>query len=180
VRTFTFKLISVVAIASLFCSCGKKELDRETAMRLLQGRVVRQVTYHFSGFDGSSQTKSAYQELVNAGILACDAPNFFGQRLCHPSSTSGIATDFTGVPQFSAGTIATAAVTGVTQTGPNSATANVQLSFQAAPLYVQHQAAFDAVYAQENGQPMSALTQPGAIQAAFQRYDDGWRFQGFQ
>jgi hypothetical protein len=65
------------------------------------------------------------------------------------------------------GTIATAAVTGVTQTGPNSATANVQLSFQAAPLYAQHQAAFDTVYAFENGRAMSALTQPGPIQAAF-------------
>jgi len=179
VRVFTFKLISFVAIATLFCSCGKKELDRETAMRLLQGRVVRQVSFHSSGLYGPSQARSAVQELVQAGILVCDAPDFWGRLFCQPSRASGIAYN-SGVIEFSAGTIAPAAVAGVTQTGPNSATASVQLSFQAAPLYAQHQAAFDAIYASDNGQPMSALTQPGPIQAAFQRYDDGWRFQGFQ
>jgi hypothetical protein len=171
------KAIPVVVIASFCCSCGKKELDRETAMKLLQGRVVRQVTFFLSDLAGTSESVAAFRELEKAGLAVCGAPMGGGLRLCQFTSTSGVATDFSGVHNFSAGVVVASAVTGVLQTGPNSATAEVQLSFQAAPLYAQHRAAFDSL---EGSEQVSVLTQPRATQATFQLFDNGWRLQAIQ
>lgn len=176
-KIFTFKLISVVAIATLFCSCGKKELDRQTATKLLQGRVVRQVTYFLGNLAGTSPTVAAFGELERAGLAVCGAPMGGGLRMCNFTNASGVATDFSGANRFGAGVMVVSAVTGVLQTGKNSATAEVQLFFQAAPLYAQHRAAFDSIEATgSNG----GLTQPGVAQATFQLFDDGWRLQGIQ
>lgn len=181
-RVFRFKVISFIAIAALGCSCGKKEvpLDRDTALSLLHGQGVKQVEIGFSVVD-IGQARSAYQELANAGLLVCGNPDWEGWRQCQPSNTSGISNaPFAGGLRFTVGTTAPTAVTGVTQTGPNSAMAEVELSFRSAPLYAQYQAAFDALYAQDAVQPISGLKQARTMQATFQRYDDGWRLQGIQ
>ena len=182
VQTFTIKLVSVVAIVSLCYSCGKKELDRQTAMRLIQGtQAATPVVINFFAYE-HEDIRPAYQELENAGIIKCHPEGPF--RVCVSLSPSLVRV----VPggeirlQLSAGTIGPTAVTGVTQTGPNSATADVQFSFQAAPLYAQHQAAFSSLYerARLGYLLISERTQPEARRAVFQRYDDGWRLQGFQ
>jgi hypothetical protein len=185
VQTFTFKLILVIAITTLFCSCGKKELDRETAMRLVQGQGAQRIELDFTSLDfGTTNQHPSYQELEKAGILVCHRAPEPGARKCVPSSTSGIRVikDYLGPDLvLFAGTVAPTAVTGVTETGPNSATASVQFSLQAAPTYEQHQAAFQVLYRSANPTgPLIERIQPSVRLAAFQRYDDGWRFQGFQ
>src|ERR1035437_1437322 len=136
VQTFTFKLILVIAITTLFCSCGKKELDRETAMRLVQGQGAQRIELDFTSLDfGTTNQHPSYQELEKAGILVCHRAPEPGARKCVPSSTSGIRVikDYLGPDLvLFAGTVAPTAVTGVTETGPNSATASVRFSLQAA------------------------------------------------
>lgn len=182
-QTFTIELVSVVAIVSLCCSCGKKELDRRTAMRLIQGtQAATPVVINFLAADWGGELRPAYQELENAGIIKCHPEGPF--RMCVSSNASliRVVTGGENRLQLSAGTVAPAAVTGVAQMGPDSATADVQFSFQAAPLYAQHQAAFNRLYdaSRSSYLPISERTQPEARRAVFQRYDDGWRFQGFQ
>src|ERR1035437_3504321 len=93
VQTFTFKLILVIAITKLFCSCGNKQLDRETAMRLVQGQGAQRIELDFSSLDfGTTNLHPLYQELEKAGVLMCkQAPApYLAAKKCVPSSTSGL------------------------------------------------------------------------------------------
>jgi hypothetical protein len=117
--------------------------------------------------------RAAYQELVNARILTCEAPNFMGYRTCHASGVAGTSGNDLAGPQFVAGVMAPTAILGVAETGPNSASAVVQYTFQPTPMYAQHRVILDRLWA------MSA--NPGkTANATFQQYDDGWRLESIQ
>jgi hypothetical protein len=181
VQIFKFKVISLIALVSLCCSCGKKDLDRETAMKLLQGKSVASVVGSFQAYADYAQFSAArgwYQQLINARVITCG-----GGPVCSPGpSGTGLELNFTTF-SFSAGSLTAADVTGVAQTGPNSASAQVRLIFQPSPLYGQYRDVFDHLTAEAQvmgGGPVQPKTQRGTAEAVFQRFDDGWRLQGIQ
>ena len=180
-------------VLSTFVETKKnQDLDRETAMKLLGGKTVETVEGSFDASLNDAQFAAnilgdrkdlvpLFRELLNAGIIACNANN-----VCQPGpngSSIRIQGGIFGSSDliFTAGTLVPSAITGVIQTGPNMATADVQLSFQPTSMYQQHQAAFDQVNRQTvAGAPLNARTQGRPARAFFQRYDDGWRLQSIQ
>ena len=157
--------------------CMKKDLDRGTAMKLLQGRNVGVVGSFqaYADYVHLSSARGWYQQLINARVITCGGGPVCGLG---PSGT-GLQLNFTTF-SFAAGTLTPVDVTGVAQTGPNSASAEVRLAFQPSPLYAQYRNTFDHLTAEAQvmgGGPVQPQTQRNAAEAVFQRYDDGWRLQ---
>ena len=177
-RIFSVKVLLFVAVTSLCCSCGKKELDRQTAMTLLQGKSVSSVTGSFQAYSSYlefSNAKGWYQQLINAGVITCGTG-----PVCQPGpAAAGLQLDFTNF-NFQAGNLIPVEITGVSKTGPDSAMAQVRLTFQPSPLYSQYRNAFDHLTAEAQvmgGGPVQPQTQQSSAEALFQRFDDGWRLQ---
>ena len=192
-RILMLKAIPLVVIASFCCSCGKKELDRDTAMNLLRGRVVGTLACHVayqyesgnfrfmppSEVPKLNRIADAYRQLIRAGVLTCQ-PNFPGSDtvMCQPGpKLAGNAPAYSDAITVPAGSLVASAVTGITKTGDNSAMAQVQLSFQPTPLYSQYQAAFETLDGEGiMDRPVRNYLRASA-QATFQLFDDGWRLQ---
>jgi hypothetical protein len=175
-----WSLLIVVILLLALVGCKKKDLDRNVAMTLLQGRSVT-VAGSFQAYAAYAQSSSAsgwYQQLIYADVITCSSA-----PVCQPRRLAGgLQQEFSNF-NFVAGSLIPAEVTGVTQTGPNSAMAQVRLTFQPSQLYAQYQNAFDHLTAEAQvmggGGPVRPQTQRTTAEAVFQRYDDGWRIQTF-
>lgn len=166
--------LPLVVLASLCVSCGKKELDRATAMRLVQGTTVEavQLTYSRNMSGGADPITAAYHQLSNAGLLHCRfTPTFISQELIECNEGSLVV-----------GNIVVTGVTGVSGTGDNSAVADLTLAFQPAPFYAKYQSAFDQLETSTNqlSGNVRSRTQRTAARATFQLFDNGWRLQSIQ
>jgi hypothetical protein len=187
VKILTFKVILFI-VASLCCSCGKKELDRQTAIRLLQGKtlenVVAGVGRDFS--QGDNPQGRAFQALINAGILRT-VPALFGQVRAEPGPNGRWISlnEAFGELSFVAGDMVVSEVTGITKTSDTSALAQVRLHFNPTPTYGQNRAALDALepYSSWSGCsrcPLQNRLGDHMANATFQLFDDGWRLEGIQ
>lgn len=187
--------IALVALACLSSACGRKDLTREAASPLVQGRVVAGLRACFKsggimhttifGQDASDPHYSVYQSLMNAGILSCvvsypGAPNLD----CTPGPKAvGFIDDHVGSITAPAGNLIVSGVTGITKTGENSALAQLQLQFQPIGSYAQYRNLInqiDGIGVLTGTQPVRVLAGRNTAQATFQRYDDGWRLQNIQ
>ena len=161
-------LVILAAVASIGCGrtpqsiagsavVSNADLDRATALRLAQQRGGKATTCAIVG-----SFPAEFQELSSAGIVVCQ-PLLGGQMICQMRNGGQILTT---------GRMTPTGVLGVTQTGPNSAEAVLQLSFQAEPVYQQHRRAVDTIC----GGDQSSKWNTSAT-ATFQRFDDGWRLR---
>jgi len=175
-----FRSWYAIALASLLLSCGKKDLDRATAMKLLQGRAVETIRCSFSSMvsgvsvAGGNAIDQAYKHLMNAGVLHCKvSPYIFSQETLECRENSLVA-----------GNLVATAVTGVTKASDNTAVAEVRLSFQPTPFYARHSSEFDQLELTNTlMQPTEHVrnrAQRTVAQATFQLFDDGWRLQSIQ
>jgi len=169
-------LVILVAVAAIGCGrtprsiagsavVSNTELDRATALRLAQQRGGGATTCPIAGQQPNvGQFVPAIQELTSAGVLVCQQL-LIGQT-CQTRNGEQIITT---------GRMTPTAVLGVTQLGPTSAQAILQLSFQAEPIYQQHRQALDLIC---GGDQSTKWNTSGT--ATFQRFDDGWRLQSMQ
>jgi hypothetical protein len=177
------KTITIVFLALLSAviqlGCGKKPLDRDTALRLLQDRNVQsiQMVYEGQPFPPSTH-QSAYQQLVSAGVLRAE-PLVFGQvkYQAGPNNFGGLVSQ--EHTEIIAGYLRPTAVTGIRQTGSDEAVAEVTLSFVPSPVYSQFQAAMDEVASDTFKEIFQRQKQPRETKATFRRYDNGWRLENF-
>jgi hypothetical protein len=184
-------LVSVLLLLSL-SGCTKKELDRNTALKLLQAKSLpsptsatgglASVVGSFQGYTAYASSSGSsypwYQQLISAGVITCGMG-----PVCQPGPSGGALQMDGSAFRFVAGTLTPLQVTGVAQTGPASAIAQVRLEFWSSPFYAQYRNALDHLTAEAQtfgGGPVQPQTQGRAGEAAFQRFDDGWRLQSFE
>lgn len=176
------KVVTIAVVALLAVGCAKKDLDRETAMRLVKGRIVQTINGSFLTLGGLSDMPNlsgAFRQLINAGVLRCDQFN------CDVVPGAPGFTGALGEASFTAGNLVPAAITGITTTSPNSAAAEVQLTFEPSPVYVRFRGALDTLtsggaQAFGGGGPVQPRINRRSAQAQFQRFDDGWRLVAIQ
>lgn len=181
-------LTLLVLVALVSAGCGKKDLDRQTALTLLGGKPVEAITGEFFGENPFTaltppNEATAIRELIAGGVLACNETDPVFGLTCRLGPNSGGMTLFQGKSSFLAGNLVPAAVTGVTQEGPNTATAQVQLSFVPSPLYSKYHSQLDTLTNNKGllgPRPVGPRTQRSQANANFQRYDDGWRLVSIQ
>lgn len=194
-KIFTFKLILFIAVASLCCSCGKKELDRQTAMRLLQGKTGDSIAAQFldihplqalrdSPAPEDRALSAALQQLLNAGVLRVGPPEMQSWLTKFlPGPNGGWLTDDGANLRFVVGSSVPSEVTGITKTGDTTSSAQVRLHFTFAPMYTQYRALLDALHpiCLQSDAPLSRTNLGDRMaNANFQLFDDGWRLQGIQ
>lgn len=154
-------------------------LDRQTAMKLLQGRVVETLQIHVDPLFQDQRAQSGdYHLLINAQIISCHQEgNFLAGELVHQACTPGpvliAANGGSSSLDIPAGNLIVSAITGISETSDTSAVADVQLTFQPTSLYGQYKAVLDRL-------SRSPIKQRTAAQATFRLFDDGWRLQGIQ
>ena len=83
-QLFTIKIISIVALASVCCSCGTKELSRAKALELLKSRPVEQLVCGLNMRENEVMSEppgivQAYQAMLNAGIIRRGQLNQIGR-----------------------------------------------------------------------------------------------------
>lgn len=184
-RTLVAVPISVIVVA--FCGCGKRnvDLDRQTAQRLVASRQFPHVTFgiHNSPFNAPVSASGdpyqnrnrmvrAYAVLDQAGVLRCTNLNMLLSASCAPGpklahSGNDIIVD--------AGHYVAGDVTGVSQTGPAAAMADVQLNFVRSPLFSEYYNQFATL-----DEDVVRIGQNRTARATFRRYDDGWRLEQIQ
>jgi hypothetical protein len=191
---------TILCVLACQAGCGKKELDRETALRLVQGVPARTFQVSFESTPGYpvystyNQAVAAFQQLDQAGVIHCVVtPSGWGPDYkCSPGSNS-LGLTINGVTRFTvlAGTLVPTAVNGVAQLGPDAASAQVVMSFVPSPLLAKFPGIFDQMEAvsflalqlvPQTFPPslIRELRQAKITQASFQRYDDGWRLASIQ
>jgi hypothetical protein len=186
----------VVMLCVLLSGCRSKDLDRATAMSLLQGKAVMTAQFSFDANPGYplygsyDQAVAAFNQLIQGGAIWCNiTPSGYG-----PDYNCALGLNSQGLTLAGkrltvlAGSLIPTAVTGITQLDPNTASAQVSVSFQATPVYARYQTAFDQLagigpvtFIQNTNPPnlqtLAEIRQRGSAQAIFQRYDSGWRLQ---
>lgn len=183
-----YKLAGTLTLALLFSGCGKKQLDRETAAKLLQSRNFGTVqgwfpsTPGFVRFQGNHDAHNALMQLAQAGVIACT-----GTDTCTPGPNGkGVSGgDNTAPFSFAAGVFLMSGIDGIQQSSPTSAVVQVRLTFHPSPLYSQHKAILDRL---QNGRMFGVTgmrVEPALAQQTesrieniqFTLFDDGWRAQ---
>lgn len=182
------KKLNWIFIVLTLSGCGSQELDRQTALKLLQEQEAETVSAFFVSRHFPNEGKGpAFETLAQAGVVNC-APSSdamarsFNASECSPGSNGGLSFTQHGQLSFVAGQIVPTEVTGVSKTGENSSVADVVFSFRPSPIYEQHRNAFDQLKPKHQGAlgmsvPLSQRTVGRNVRAVFQRYDDGWRLE---
>jgi hypothetical protein len=174
-------LISLVLM--LVCvGCGKKELDRQTASKLLANIQFETVKGGFL-VDGrlvdNDDTGAppglvllsgeALKEFETAGLISCPAP-----FTCSPGPNGGaLASEPNGLNySYDAGVFAVAEVVRIQQQTPTTAIAQVRLELRLSPLYARYKKTLDGVESD-----LAEKTAPRMTDVQFVLFDDGWRPQ---
>jgi hypothetical protein len=174
------RLIPLVLVL-VFVGCGKKDLDRETASKFLQGKTFGSVEgmfgmpppIHFltcfECLSDSDKNKSPQlTQLQQTGLLSC--PDAY---TCKPGPKGGALSDdpvrgyvyFAGIFQF-------AEVVRIQQPTPTTAIAQVAVKFNPSPFYTQYKEILDGLQPQ-----LAQDTAPHLVDVQFTLFDDGWRPQ---
>jgi len=169
---------TVCALVLLMSGCSKKQLDRETAAKLIGNRVVKPLQGEIP--QGGSQYNGVLRQLDAAGLLDCKYPGMDSMIPCNVGRNGQgfIAHGGYNRMAFAAGQLSAGAVTGVSQTSDTMAVAVVRLVFQPNGQYAQYQNLFDQI--EMTGTISAAKSGSLTARATFQRFDDGWRLQGIE
>jgi len=134
--------VSLIAVTSVFAaalsstSCHKKELDRETALKLVQGHQFGDPLQ----FQFGDLKHKGYDALEHDGLLSCSIIPGWGLSRCRstspdirvePSLVNGHCTGTEPECSLIAlfGTYTATAISGISQTGTSSAEAEIIVSF---------------------------------------------------
>jgi hypothetical protein len=163
--------------------CQKKELDGETALKLLQSRnipVEGRIAAQYSVVQNDIITTSSYQPLVEAGLVQCSLE--VSVYKCLPTDSRLVAeTNDAGEIaelKFIAGNLVPAEATAILQVSDIAAKANVRMSFEPTSFYTQYRGVLDTL--DESSTPVNQQQQDKILLAEFQRNEDGWRLQNIQ
>jgi len=169
---------TMCAFVLLINGCSKKQLDRETAAKLIGNRVVKSLEGEIPQF--GSQYNGSLGQLHDAGLLNC---KYAGMDNLVPCNVGGnghgfIAHRGNNRMAFAAGQLSAGEVTGVSQTNEAMAVAVVRLVFQPNEQYVRYQTLLDPI--ETTGTISAAKSGSLTARATFQRFDDGWRLQSIE
>jgi hypothetical protein len=124
----------------------------------------------------------AYQRLIDAHVIQCQTTSV--GAICEPGPAGDTLTQ-NGVTDLSvvAGRWMPAAIVAIQRTAPNSASADVRMTFEPSTLFQEFEDAFDSIESIESpGSMLTATTrkQGKMVHVAFERYDDGWHVENIE
>ncbi len=163
--------------------CQKRELDGETALKLLQFRnipVEGRMAAQYSAVQNDIASTSSYQPLVAAGLVQCSLEVVVykciptDSRLVAETNDAGEIAEL----KFIAGNFVPAEITAIAQISADVAKADIRMSFQPTSLYTEHRGVLDTL--DESSTPVNQQQQDRIVHAEFQRDDGGWRLQNIQ
>jgi len=146
-------------------------LDRQAAFSVLKaegGVGAAEVIGRFSSSPGSSDVPGAYIELVEKGVLTCEAYSTLGTT-CRPGpkgkDLKAIGTEIRFLP----GKFVLSRVLQITKDGDKNADVTVELKFQESEIYGRYKNQFDRL-----DKSLSARTQPQMRSCYFGKGENGW------
>jgi hypothetical protein len=171
-------------IAALFLAgCQKKELDGETALKLLQSRnipVEGRIAAQYSVVESGFASASSYQPLVEAGLVQCSLEVIVykciptDSRLVAETNDAGEIAEL----KFIAGNFVPSEITAIAQVSDTAAKGDIRLSFQPTSFYTQYRGVLDTL--DESSTPVNQLQRDRIVHAEFERNDGGWSLQNVQ
>jgi hypothetical protein len=183
------RLIVSIAFVLVLVGCGKKELDRETASKVLQGMVFGSVRGSFSitppgqftgsngVVDGSQQKEfDALTHLEKMGVIVCT-----GTFECRPGPNGSALKDENEFSySYNAGTFVFGGIERIQQQTPTAAMAVVRFEFRPSPFYAQNKNLLDGLdpgFSHKFEPTLAQSTAPRIEEVPFVLFDDGWRLR---
>jgi hypothetical protein len=174
-----------LGLALVLAGCGSDPLDYETALNLLRDRTMDPVRTSFSAspqFDRQPEAVSqAYQRLIQEHVIVCIKKLEVG-TVCEPGP-AGDALSQEGVSQLAlvTGRWVPSTILAIRRTGPNSASADVRMSFEPSQIFQDYGDAFDQIQGVARSLTLANTRQQGkTVQAIFQRDTDGWHVESVE
>ena len=175
---------TVLLLTGFFLAgCQKKELDRETALKLLQSRnipVEGRIAAQYTAVQNSIPSTNSYQPLVEAGLVQCSLEVVVykciptDSRLVAETNDAGEIAEL----KFIAGNFVPSEITAITQISATAGKGDIRMSFQPTSFYTQYRGVLDTL--DESSTPVNQQQQDRIVHAEFQRNDGGWRLQDIQ
>ena len=178
-----FEMLMILLIFAALLSGCKKNLDRETALRLVAGVNLEVVEGLIDDDPGAydSAKATSYQKLYDLKLLQCEQVPIWSASgpfrwTCGPGQAEGSA--FRKAPggmrniSYDAGYYQVTEILGITQSD-NSASAQASAPFKASSLYSRYKQYLDPI--DKGYPPPSQAPAVKSFQVNFLRYDDGWR-----
>lgn len=164
---------------AIHVACAKRDLDRQTAMRLLQGRTVAAKWLLNPNFP--CPFPPGYLALARAGMITCYGGDsvkefcFCGDPSGDVRAPSGTDSDFL---ELVVGSLSPSEITHMSKTGGDITLADVRLSFRPTPFYANNRRVLDQIDGLHR-LPLEA-THDRMAKATFRRLADGWHFETIQ
>ena len=153
-------------------------------MNILQDHKPEPIKMTFSSsprFDtGDPRIKQAYEQLMESHVVECSETAGVGTMCAPGAAGDGLQQEGAAELSLAAGQWAPAAIASLQRTGRNSASAEVRMSFDPAPLYHEYETAFSNIQSPAATQALSDTKQPKMMRARFERFDDGWHLESLQ
>lgn len=175
--------LTMPALALCLAACGGPVLDYETAVNLMRERAADPVRTSISAsprFESQDPKISrAYQRLIDAHVIQCQSSAV--GAICEPGPAGDTITQ-NGVTDLSvvAGRWVPASIVAIQRTGPDSASADMRMTFEPSTLFQEFEDAFDSI--ESPGSALAATTrkQGKMVHVTFERYGDGWHVQNVE
>jgi hypothetical protein len=174
---------SIAALLLCLTACGGAVLDYETAINLMRERAADPVRTSISAsprFDTQDpRLARAYQRLIEAHVILCRSTAV--GVICEPGPAGEMLTP-NGVSDLSviAGRWVPASIVSIQRTGPNSASADVRMTFEPNSLFQEFGDAFDSIESPGSIMATATRKEGKTVHVTFERYDDGWHVENIE